>query len=41
MPKLTNLVNFCEHLFNQLMLIDINANTAVNLALNSKMRSWM
>jgi len=31
-PELTHLANFHDHLANQLMMIDINTNTAVKLA---------
>jgi len=33
---LTHLANFCDHLVNQLMLIDIDAATAIDLALHLK-----
>jgi len=38
-PELTNLVNFCEHLINQLMLIEIAAETTVYLLLISNTHS--
>jgi len=31
-PTLTHLTNFCTHIINQLMLVDINAETAIDLA---------
>jgi len=31
-PKLTHLANFCRHLINQLMMIEIDVNTASELA---------
>jgi len=31
-PELTHLANFCEYLVNQLMMIEIDAETAINLA---------
>jgi len=39
-PKLTHLTNFHDHLVNQLMLIEINADMAVNLALHLK-ADWL
>jgi len=35
-PELTHLANFHDHLVNQLMMIDIAANTAIELALHLK-----
>jgi len=35
-PTLTHLSNFCAHLVNQLMMVDINAETSVELALYLK-----
>jgi len=31
-PTITHLANLCEHLINQLMLIEIDADTAIELA---------
>jgi len=36
LPELTNLTNFCNHLTNQLMMININVETTVELALHLK-----
>ncbi len=35
-PSLTHLANFCVHIVNQLILVDIDADTAVKLALHLK-----